>query len=60
MNNNEMIRKINKSEKDIVKVNEHLETIATINGQLVVLVGIVQTLHLEMLILIILENTFFT
>lgn len=28
MNNNEMIRKINKSEKDIVKVNEQLEHIA--------------------------------
>lgn len=33
MNNNEMIRKINKSEKDIVKVNEQLDTKASaVNG----------------------------
>ena len=30
MNNNEMLRKINKSEKDIVKVNEQLETKANL------------------------------
>lgn len=35
MNNNEMIRKINKSEKDIVKVNEQLDTIMAFKkGQL--------------------------
>lgn len=34
MNNNEMIRKINKSEKDIVKVNEQLDTIVLKNNDI--------------------------
>ena len=41
MNNNEMIRKINKSEKDIVKVNEQLEHIAKENKS-----GIIEWINL--------------
>ena len=37
MNNNEMLRKINKSEKDIAKVNEQLDTIVNKTSNFVTL-----------------------